>query len=401
MSDEFKPFAVVDVETTGFGKHDRICEIGLVLVDPETLEIVGEYETLINPKRDVGPVHIHQITASMVVNAPTFEQIAGDVAAQLNQSVLVAHNLPFDRRMLAQEFERINVGFDAGTGVCTLTLTGEKLTLAAKRYGIKYHTHHRALEDARVAAQLFQKIFDGDDSEVFPMQIDSQIKSSPSAAVARDVTETSSAQQAVTAAQNIAPKKPLIEQICEHTRFPTSEEKILQYLNLLNEILIDLMINPKEQKQIHDLSHTLELTGNDIKWANEVYLQTLIAGAKRDGIITEKEKNIMNAVAELLSVSPQAIPSVTKKFSCATYPAGTRVCFTGTAISPDGEKLERRFLESQAATHGLQPVHGVTKKGCDLLVAQDVCSMSGKTQKAGAYDIKIISVTDFLSALDL
>ena len=44
-------FAVVDTETTGFGKTDRILEIGIVLVDGN--EMVQEWETLINPERDI------------------------------------------------------------------------------------------------------------------------------------------------------------------------------------------------------------------------------------------------------------------------------------------------------------------------------------------------------------
>jgi len=44
-------FAVIDTETTGLGKTDRILEIGIVLVDGN--EIVQEWETLINPERDI------------------------------------------------------------------------------------------------------------------------------------------------------------------------------------------------------------------------------------------------------------------------------------------------------------------------------------------------------------
>lgn len=42
---------VVDFETTGFGKTDRIIEVGLVLVDGD--RIVDEWQTLVNPERDI------------------------------------------------------------------------------------------------------------------------------------------------------------------------------------------------------------------------------------------------------------------------------------------------------------------------------------------------------------
>ena len=61
---------VIDCETTGFSRYDRIVEIAVVTLDPRTFEPVDEYDTLINPERDLGPVGVHGITASMVEAAP-------------------------------------------------------------------------------------------------------------------------------------------------------------------------------------------------------------------------------------------------------------------------------------------------------------------------------------------
>ena len=55
---------VIDCETTGLGSNDRIIEIAVLTLDPRTWEPTDEYETLINPERDIGPVGIHGITAS-------------------------------------------------------------------------------------------------------------------------------------------------------------------------------------------------------------------------------------------------------------------------------------------------------------------------------------------------
>ncbi len=378
-------FSVVDVETTGFGKHDRICEIGIVNIDHETLEIIDEFETLVNPKRDIGPVHIHKITASMVADAPPFEYVASGIAEYLDGSVLVAHNISFDRRMLFQEFARLKANFNPGNGVCTLSLSGEKLNLAAKRFGIKHKDHHRALEDARVAAEIFKLLFEECEGDIKPIKI-SSLKAPPCAdTVCRDA-----------AINKRSPKKLLIEKICKYARFPTSEENILQYLDLLNSALDDLVVTETERHEINDLINTLGLTSNDVKWANEIYLQTLIVGAKRDGIITEQEKQIMDSVAVLLGLPPQDIPSITDGLVCDKYVEGTRVCFTGTAVDSNNQKIERRILEADAAKKGLQPVRSVTKKGCDLVVAQDIASNSTKTQKARSYGIEIISVADFI-----
>jgi len=90
------PFAVVDVETTGFSplRGDRIVEVAVVRLFGDSTE---EYVTLVNPLRDVGPVHIHGLTAADVSEAPMFTEIVGDLLGVLEGAVMVAHNLRFDR----------------------------------------------------------------------------------------------------------------------------------------------------------------------------------------------------------------------------------------------------------------------------------------------------------------
>ena len=125
------PVVVFDCETTGLGRHDRIVEIAVVTLDPVTLEITDEYDTLVNPERDVGPVGLHGITPPMVEAAPVFEEVVAALARRLHGRTLVSHNLPFDVRMLRYEFERMGVAFSPGAGVCTQKATRQKLSAAA------------------------------------------------------------------------------------------------------------------------------------------------------------------------------------------------------------------------------------------------------------------------------
>ena len=111
------PIAVVDVETTGFSKHDRICEIAIINFSGDTLEPKGEFTSLVNPQRDTGPVWIHGISNEMVEQAPRFSQIQQEVAERIDGHVLVAHNLAFDQRMLKQEWSRLNGNFYPGDGI--------------------------------------------------------------------------------------------------------------------------------------------------------------------------------------------------------------------------------------------------------------------------------------------
>ncbi len=76
--------------------------------------------------------------------------------------------------------------------------------------------------------------------------------------------------------------------------------------------------------------------------------------------------------------------------------AGTRVCFTGEAIV-DGLVANRALLEKIATLAGMSTLKSVTKK-CDVLVAADPLSQSGKARTARDRGIPIISVQDFLEA---
>lgn len=144
--------AVVDVETTGLSRYDRIVEFACVTVVDG--DVVDEYDTLIQPDRDPGPVHIHGITPEMLQSAPRFDAVAGDIADRINGAVLVAHNISFDVRMLRQEVDRLGRGgFDPGEGLCTYRLTGQKLSLAAAAAGLP-EPNHTALADARTSAAL-------------------------------------------------------------------------------------------------------------------------------------------------------------------------------------------------------------------------------------------------------
>ena len=57
--------AVIDLETTGLSpwRHDRVVEIGIVVISPDGT-VHSEYETLVNPNRDMGPSCIHRISAA-------------------------------------------------------------------------------------------------------------------------------------------------------------------------------------------------------------------------------------------------------------------------------------------------------------------------------------------------
>lgn len=107
-----------DVETTGLAKPDaqpvkeqhRIIEFAAVKLDDETLEETEEFCQLIHPGVPLPPVitKITGITDAMLRDAPPFKEVLRPLKKFfLGEKNLVAHNLGFDRSMLAWELERL------------------------------------------------------------------------------------------------------------------------------------------------------------------------------------------------------------------------------------------------------------------------------------------------------
>jgi DNA polymerase III epsilon subunit family exonuclease len=177
-SEEAKPavafrdeeWVVLDVETTGGSpaRGHRVIEIAAVKVAAG--RIVGEYSTLVNPRRAI-PRMITSLTGiadGAVQNAPYFEQIAPAVTAALGGRVFVGHNAGFDWRFVCAELERCTGRTLIGRQFCTLrvarkllpNLPSRSLGSLAEYYGVEMITHHRALDDAMATARLLLRFLD-------------------------------------------------------------------------------------------------------------------------------------------------------------------------------------------------------------------------------------------------
>ena len=374
---------VIDCETTGFGQHDRIVEIAAVTLDPRTLEPVDEYDTLVNPQRDLGPVGVHGITASMVEAAPVFGEIASALARRIDGGTFVAHNLPFDTRMLAYEFERLGVAFDGGAGLCTLRATGDKLGIACARFGIELSLQHRALADARATAQLAGHFA-------------ANMRRDARAATVGHIADPPSPRTLRREATG-APFGDLAR-VVSHAYYPSSDEALLQYLDALDWVLDDSRIDEQEHGELIELADSLNIPPEQRAEAHRSYVASIIAAARRDGMITEAERRLIKQVADALDLTDVTMPEVTRVPAASNLRQGMHVCFTGEAIVR-GRSIRRQVLERHAACAGLQPVRSVTKKGCDLLVAADSSTQSGKAHRARRYGIPLMAVSNFLEQI--
>lgn len=157
-------FLVVDVETTGLsaGTGDRICEVGAVKLRGGA--IIDSFGSLINPERPISPgaYAVNRISPQMVAEAPVFRQVAGRLAAMMENSVLVAYNAGFDCSFLSAEFRLAGCEEPRCIVIDALALARQLLP-GLGRYpqgnvaavlGIPFPVQHRAVEDATVTARL-------------------------------------------------------------------------------------------------------------------------------------------------------------------------------------------------------------------------------------------------------
>ena len=308
---------VIDCETTGFSRYDRIVEIAVVTLDPRTFEPVDEYDTLINPERDLGPVGVHGITASMVEAAPVFGEVSAAVARRIDGATLVAHNLLFDTRMLAYEFERLGVAFDGGAGLCTLRATGDKLGIACARFGIELNLLHRALADARATAQLAGH-FAADMRPDARAATVGHIVDSP-------VHERCAGKRRGPHSATWPASSPT-----HTTRLPT--KALLQYLDALDRVLDDRRIDERERAELVELADSLDISPSS---ARKRTARTWRRSSPRPDAMASSPKRsaASSSRSPIRSTSPMSPFPRSQGFRRASnLRQGMHVCFTGEAI---------------------------------------------------------------------
>ncbi|MFH1761587.1 MAG: exonuclease domain-containing protein, partial [bacterium] len=99
-------FVAVDVETTGLDfKNDRVIEIAAVLF--ENGRTTAEFNSFVNPGIKIEPIitNLTGITQSHIDNSPVFEDIAENLMDFLDNNLIIAHNVHFDKKFLEREFK--------------------------------------------------------------------------------------------------------------------------------------------------------------------------------------------------------------------------------------------------------------------------------------------------------
>jgi len=398
-------YAVFDIETTGLSAahHHRILEIGVTLVD-DAGSVVYEWETLVNPERDVGATDIHGITAADVYNAPTFREIAGEVESLLRGRVPVAHNLSFDAPFLAFEFQRLGytVPLAPSSGLCTMRLASRYLPSGQRTLescceciGCRMETAHAALDDARAAASLlgYYISVDADFLASWAPVIDAaQMSSWP---------EIPAGSVACVSRRNPAPSRTehFLSRLVSHADTRPLAQEADGYLELLDRSLLDRNLSYHEQDELVVVAEAMGLSRKEVIALHRSYLAALCGKALEDRVVTEAEQADLEQVARLLGLTSDdvqqglegpASDDATFKPGGFSLEPGDAIVFTG-----DAPGLDREVLQAEARSLGLRPTGSVSGK-TKLLVAADPDSLSGKARKARDLGTAIVGYNTYL-----
>ncbi|WP_098458838.1 DEDD exonuclease domain-containing protein [Flavimobilis soli] len=162
-------FVVLDLETTG-GKPgaEEITEIGAVKVRGG--EVVGEFQTLVNPGVPVPPriAVLTGITTAMVVDAPRIREVLPSFWEFIHGAVLVAHNASFDIGHLKAAASAMDLAWPGNRVVDTVALArrvvtrdeapNHKLSTLAALFRATTTPEHRALADARATVDVLHAL---------------------------------------------------------------------------------------------------------------------------------------------------------------------------------------------------------------------------------------------------
>lgn len=393
-------YAVVDLETTGLSpRTNRVVEVAVVALDP-WLRPQGEFVSLVNPGRDVGPTSIHGLTASDVCHAPTFADLAGGLERWLAGRVLVAHNAGFDKAFLSTEFARLGAPMPDVPTLCTMELANAYLPHAYSRRlpdcctaaGVPHHDAHHALSDARAVAGLLSSYaHSGPTMPASWAYALAQAAHTPWPSIAptagQPVTRT-------TVAAARAAELPYLVRLVRSLPRAATDPTWEPYLAVLDNALEDRLVTDTEATELADVAHALGLTAEAATAAHRTYLDHVAAAALADGVVTAAERADLDQVAHLLGFGARdvdhALDTARDNHATGATPrqplhVGDTVVFTGECDQP------REELTTAATAAGLIVRTSVSRK-TTLLVTADPMSQSGKARTAR--DLGVRTVTE-------
>jgi energy-coupling factor transporter ATP-binding protein EcfA2 len=344
-------YLLVSFVSTGGMKFDKCVEIACKL--PEDSKIT--FSTLINPERDLTKAVNTGIDATQLSLAPRYNQVESILRLLFHNKVLISQN-----------FSRLRV---------VVPLANENFV-----WGLGHSLVDRSDEDMSKG-----RAFD-----VLNFNI-------------RNLSKSKELVGAFKHAQNLSPFVENGSYLLSETDF--EEEHLLHALgiNSLDEesrarLIAASLFQQKvvPNKKIKSLCEKYNLQQGLVQVSAEAVLANLKKNAEANGAISPEEKRRIEKYASQFGLEPYVEIGGESKVELLP---GMKVCLTGAPPAEDKYILfTKSELRKVLERHGFEELASFNKK-CQLVVAFNKESLSGKAKKAREIGIPVISSKEFLELL--
>lgn len=292
-------WAVVDVETTGLHPvRDRIVEVAVIRLDSNATQI-DEWSTLVNPGNRTLRGRIHAIRKADLAEAPSFTDIRDELLARLSNTVIVAHNAPFDVSFLQAETIRAGVAWGPVEGLCTMELLrglgiskSRQLHQCCSELELYAGREHVALEDARAVAGIMSYLA----PRLWSVTAPSQAPEWPAPA------------QPVAVRPRSASTEPApIAEVGRHFRIPRdlgiNDAAATTYLGLLDYVVEDGRVTEDEIDALGLFARSCGINRDVARRLHMAYLEDMTRVAQADGVVSPEEQSYLTNLVVLLSAA--------------------------------------------------------------------------------------------------
>ena len=269
-------YVAVDLETTGLeAKRDKIIEIGAIHV--VNGREIAAFHSMVNPHRRLKEqiTELTGITDDMVENAPDIGDIIEEFAEFCGQAPLLGHRIMFDYSFLKRAAVNHGVPFEKN-GIDTLKLCRhflpedqpKNLSAACEFFGIRRKKAHRALEDARDAHYLYQRLAEWLLTKDCPLFL--EIGTGSGKIKEEDLEDVSELRLGNKEVKEVFMAKPMIYKVKKEQPATKKQKEDLRYLLKYHKIDVPVEIDHLSRNEVSRLQDQIIFQYGRIQEINRV-----------------------------------------------------------------------------------------------------------------------------------
>lgn len=343
-----------------YRQYEHLVEIAVITLTFEGE--VSEWHTLICPERDIHAESKHGLTSSDIAHAPSFQDIAGDLAEQISGACVVGFGIANTLRIMANDMYTTGIRSDIAENHLDIYNIFSKKGLEKANLPSEPDRSSPALEQARTTMSIFIVWSEYLEKTGLPVTCTGNIPHSIGRVLHRGDNNWVQIDDKISS-------------------------DLKSYMKLLDNIFEDGIIDPDEAEQLEKFE--TEKFGKNYSAkisAKRAYIHKEIDIALDDKILDETEDIHLHNIAKGLHQGNDIIERRLRQHKMREIKIepllrGALVVRTGVSQGMNEGDIEQILSE-----HGFN-VHGNISKEVQLIVAADLESNSSKAKKARKYGI--------------